>query len=198
MTPEADPVIDYLIRCMDAETMPLPAVLRLWDKAFGNLRPLDGLGARTLATAGAVRQMLGDAPGHVRIADEATQGIWIKAGAMAGALWPKQFEGRVVPSKDTLALANQAIVEVLWSQSAEDLRQCAIGFKGFARDLLEPRMDGRAHSADTLAFSHGLEAAARVIRDEYNEAYYALIGRQLTAVGSCDSTFLQLATKRSA
>jgi hypothetical protein len=180
MSPEADAVVDSLVHCMDAETMPLPEVLRLWDSAFGKLRPRDSVGATTLATAGAVRQMLGDAPGHVRIADEATQGIWIKAGVMAGALWPKRLEGRVGPSDDTLALANQAIVEILCSQSAEDLRQCAIGLKGFARDLLEPRMDGQSYSADTLAFSRGLEAAARVVRDHYNDAYYDALGGQLT------------------
>ena len=197
MSPVADVVVDCLIRCMDAEAMPLPAVLRLWDNAFGDLRPRDLVGAATLATAGAVRQMLGSAPGHVRVADELTQGIWIRAGAMAGALWPKQFEGRVAPSMDTLELANQAIVEILCCQNADDLMQCAVGFKGFAGDLRVPRMDGRPHSADTLAFSLGLDAAARFVRANDNDAYYSILGRQLADVGACDRTFLQIAARHS-
>ncbi len=197
MSPPADAVVDHLIRCMDAEAMPVPAVLRLWDSAFGGLRPLDAVGAATLATASAVRQMLGDVPGHVRIADERTQGLWIKAGAMAGALWPRQFEGGVGPSGETLELAHQAIVEILCCQSADALTQCADGFKGFARDLLVPRKDGRPHSVDAPTFGRGLDAAARMVRADDNDAYYALLGRQLASVGACDRTFLEIATRRS-
>jgi hypothetical protein len=181
-TPEAVAVAGALVGCVEAGRMPVPADLQLWDQCFGPLyHTPPGLSAQ-LATASGVRTMLGSAPANVRIANAHSQGVWIRVGMMAAALWPKQFGQRVEPLQAVWQSLGDAISHLLACNNASDINRCARQLAGLAEYI---RTQPGPLPAGLAAYGRDLDAAVAVAGNK-NDDYYKILGGQLTNLGMFD------------